>query len=109
MNKKIEFSKNGEKYVLEYNREAIQYIEARGFVVAELDKKPMTMLPLAFQGLFYKNHKKVSREFMDECYNNFKDKSKLLATIADMLNESYTSLLDDNNNEEKNIEWEIVG
>ena len=58
MNKKIEFEDNGEKYVLEYNREAIKMMEARGFSVTELTTKPMTMLPLAFEGLFYKNHKK---------------------------------------------------
>ena len=45
MNKKIEFEDNGEKYVLEYNREAIKVMEARGFSVSELTSKPMTMLP----------------------------------------------------------------
>ena len=63
MNKKIEFEDNGEKYVLEYNREAIKMMEARGFSVTELTTKPMTMLPLAFEGLFYKNHKKAKKNY----------------------------------------------
>ena len=56
MNKKIEFEKNGQKYVLEYTRESVALMERQGFVVSELTTRPMLMLPLAFQGLFYKNH-----------------------------------------------------
>lgn len=107
MNKKIEFEKNGEKYTLEYTREAIEYMEKIGFSASEITTKPMTMLPLAFQGLFYKNHKKVSKSFIDECYDSFKDKGKLIEVIGEMLAESYDSLTDNGN--EGNLEWKIVG
>ena len=36
MNKKIEFEENGEKYVLEYNRESIEILEKQGFNVNEM-------------------------------------------------------------------------
>lgn len=110
MNKKIEFEDNGEKYVLEYNREAIKVMEARGFSVSELTSKPMTMLPLAFEGLFYKNHKKTKKSYIDECYDRFKDKSQLINVIGDMLSEVYDSLTDDESDNEKgNLDWKIVG
>lgn len=110
MNKKIEFEENGEKYVLEYNREAIEIIERQGFSASEMVSKPMTMLPLAFQGLFYKNHKRVKKSFIDECYDRFKDKQKLIEVIGDMITESYESLTEDNENNEKgNLDWKIVG
>ena len=110
MNKKIEFEDNGKKYVLEYNREAIEIMERQGFVASEMVKRPMTMLPLAFQGLFYKNHKDVRKSFIDECYNRFPNKSELIEAIADMISETYNSLTDENvDNEKGNIEWKIVG
>ena len=109
MNKKIEFEKDGQKYVLEYTRESVALMEKQGFEVDELIKKPMLMLPLAFQGLFYKNHRRVNRQFIDQIYDGFKDKDKLLNTIAEMLEECYTSLTENTEGEnEGNIDWKIV-
>lgn len=109
MNKKIEFEDNGEKYVLEYNREAIKILESQGFNVSEMTTKPMLMLPLAFKGLFYKNHKRVKQSYVDECYDRFKDKEKLIEVIGDMLAETYDTLTDDSGSEKGNLEWKIVG
>ena len=109
MNKKIECEKDGKKYVLEYTRENVALMERQGFSVGELTTKPMLMLPLAFQGLFYKNHRNVNKAFIDEVYDNFKEKDKLLETIAVMLEECYSSLTDENKEDDKgNIDWKIV-
>lgn len=109
MNTKIEFEKEGQKYVLEYTRESVALMEKQGFTVEELTSKPMLMLPLAFQGLFYKNHRRVNKTFVDEVYDSFKNKEKLLETIAKMLDECYSSLTDDNKDDDKgNIDWKIV-
>lgn len=109
MNKKIEFEKDGEKYVLEYTRESVALMEKQGFEVDQLIKKPMLMLPLAFQGLFYKNHRRATKQFIDEIYDAFKDKDKLLETIAEMLDECYTSLTEGEKGEDSgNIDWKIV-
>lgn len=110
MNKKIEFEDNGKKYILEYNRESIEMLERQGFNAKEMSEKPMTMLPLAFQGLFYKNHRNVNKSFVDECFNRFKDKSKLIELMAEMIVETYNTLTDDEEVGDKgNIDWEIVG
>ena len=111
MNKKIEFEDDsGKKYVLEYNREAIEILERQGFSASEMTTKPMTMLPLAFQGLFYKNHKDVRKSFIDECYNRFTNKKELIEVIAEMISETYSSLTDENvENEKGNLNWKIVG
>lgn len=110
MNKKIEFEDDGKKYILEYNRESIEILERQGFNVKEMTEKPMTMLPLAFQGLFYKNHRNVKKSFVDECYKRFKDKDKLIELMAEMIMETYNSLTSDEDAGDKgNITWEIVG
>lgn len=108
MNKKIEFEKDGQKYVLEYTRESVALMERQGFSLEELSSKPMLMLPLAFQGLFYKNHRRVNKTFVDGVYDKFEDKEKLLETIAEMLDECYSSLTDDNGDDKGNISWKIV-
>lgn len=110
MNKQIKFEDNGTKYLLEYNRESIEILERQGFNVKEMTEKPMTMLPLAFQGLFYKNHRNVKKSFVDECYKRFKDKDKLIELMAEMIMETYNSLTSDEDAGDKgNITWEIVG
>lgn len=110
MNKKIEFEDDGKKYILEYNRESIEILERQGFNVKEMTEKPMTMLPLAFQGLFYKNHRNIKKSFVDEYYKRFTDKSKLIEAMAEMIMETYNSLTSDEDAGDKgNIEWKIVG
>lgn len=107
-NKKIEFEYKGNKYLLEYNRQAVEYMERNGFVVGELASKPMMMLPMAFQGLFFKNHKSTPVAVIDEIYDSLKEKNSLLQTIVSMLNETYESLQAEPSGKEGNIEWKVL-
>ena len=108
MNKKIEFDYEGKHYTLEYNRNSVALMERQGFCIEEFTKKPMLMLPLAFEGLFYKNHKMVSREIIEKIYDKMKSKDTLIKTIAEMLSETYTSLQSEPTEKEGNIEWKIL-
>ena len=108
MSKKIEFSYEGKDYTLEYNRKAVEFMERQGFVISELASKPMSMLPMAFEGLFFKNHKNIQGKVIDEIYDKFKDKQALIQTIAEMLNETYSTLQDDPEENEGNIDWKVV-
>lgn len=108
MNKKIEFDYEGTHYTLEYNRNSIALIERQGFNIDELVKKPISMLPLAFEGLFYKNHKSISREKVNEIYSKMTNKEDLMKSIAEMLNETYSSLQDEPEEKEGNIDWKIL-
>lgn len=111
MNTKIRFVKNDNEYVLEYDRKSIAAMENLGFNINEFTDKPMTMLPLAFRGLFIKNHKFAKEAFIDECFDEFKNKEKLIETIGTMLAETYQTLqsnVDKDGNDLGNIDWEIV-
>lgn len=108
MNKKIEFNFEGKDYTLEYNRNSVALIERQGFCIDELAKKPALMLPMAFEGLFYKNHKSVTRETIEKIYEKMTNKEALMKTIADMLNETYTSLQSEPDEKEGNIDWKIL-
>ena len=111
MNKQIHFEKDGKKYILEYDRKSIAAMEKMGFNINEFADKPMTMLPLAFKGMFIKNHKFVRDDFIDECFDNFKNKEKLIEAIGIMLEETYKTLqsnVDEKGNDLGNIDWETV-
>lgn len=109
MSKKIEFDYDNEHYILEYNRDAIKVMEQNGFLADEFLKKPMTMIDLAFQGLFLKNHKKISPDRIREIFDHFKDKQALNRMLITMVDEAYDVLFEDNKeDEEKNIDWKIV-
>lgn len=108
MNTKIKLTYKDVPYVLEYNRMAIKEMESRGFILNDFKDKPMTTIDLAFKGLFLKNHARTSEKIIDEIYFQLKDKSKLIETIGQMLTECYDTLLDDNNDDQGNIQWDIV-
>ena len=81
------FEYENQKYTLEYTRESIALMEKQGFLAEDIVAKPMLMLPLAFEGLFYKNHRNINKPKIDEIFDLFKDKSKLINTIIKMLDE----------------------
>ena len=56
MSLKIEFNYEDKDYVLEYNREAIKYMEQRGFSLDKFTDAPASMMDIAFEALFLKNH-----------------------------------------------------
>ena len=100
MNTKISLTYNGEKYTLEYNRMAIRLLEQNGFEFEEFMKKPMTNIMLAFTGAFVKNHKNTPQTTIDKIYNSCNNKAELIATIQQMIQETYDSLLEDNKGDE---------
>ena len=55
----------GDKYTLEFNREAVRFAESRGFVIGDVDKFPMTLYDL-FYYAFRMHHRNVPRERTDK-------------------------------------------
>ena len=107
MSKQIEFKYQDKDYCLEYNRDAIKIMEKQGFKLQEYIDKPMTMIDLAFQGAFLKNHRDIKLNVINDIYNSLGDKTKLISTLLEMISETYEDLYSDNK-DEKNIEWKIV-
>lgn len=112
MSTKLEFDYENEHYVLEYNREAIKLMEKSGFVLDEYTAKPMTMVEMAFQFAFYKNHPKTKLETIDKIFNGMKNKQALNNQLLIMIDEAYSVLWDEKSesseDDGKNIEWKIV-
>ena len=109
MSRKIEFEYEDKKYCLEYNRDSIKIMERQGFDLEQFTNKPMTMVELAFEGAFLKNHRNIKAGTVKEIYSNLNQKRELANELINMISETYNSLFDDEENDEgKNISWKTV-
>lgn len=109
MNKKIEFTFDGVDYTLEYNRDAIIFMEKKGFNISELESKPLTMIEILWQGAFWKNHRKEKADTIEKIYESINNKSELNAALSEMFIEAYSVLIGDSEetDETKNIVWKM--
>lgn len=111
-NKQIKLVYKEKEYILEYDRKSVSALEDNGFVASEFASKPAKMLPLAFKGAFFKHHKFLKEEIIDEIFDNIKDKSGLISELSGMISDQYLSLYgqseDEKEDNEGNAMWEIV-
>ncbi|WP_314156382.1 DUF5055 domain-containing protein [Stomatobaculum longum] len=107
MAKTLEFTYKGKDYVLEYTRKSVQEMEKRGFVAADADTKPMTVLPMMFEGAFLAHHRFEKKEVIDEIFSKMSDKENLIAKLAEMYNEPIMTLLDEPSEKEGNVNWTV--
>lgn len=104
---KITLNYNEKDYTLEYNRQSVRMMESQGFVLEQISTKPVTMIPMMFQGAFIKNHRGMKRALIDEIYDEVADKSGLLNALMEMYAETLSSLTDENE-VEGNAIWAVV-
>lgn len=104
---KIALTYEKKEYVLEYSRQSVRTMEAQGFVLNEIESKPITMIPMLFQGAFIKNHRGIKRNLMDELYEEVADKTGLLAALMEMYAETLSTLTDDKE-DAGNATWAMV-
>ena len=103
---KITMTYNKTEYTLEYNRQSVKTLEGQGFRLDEVANMPMTMIPLLFHGAFYKNHKGIKRNLIDEISEGIGDKAGLIQALAEMYAETLSTLTDDAG--EGNVSWALV-
>lgn len=103
---KITMTYGKTEYVLEYNRQSVKTLEGQGFRLDEITAMPMTMIPMLFHGAFFKNHKGVKRNTIDEIYEGIGDKTGLIQALAEMYAETLSALTDDSS--EGNVTWALT-
>ena len=57
---------SGERYELDFNREAVVFAERRGFVIDDVTKFPASLLPDFFYYAFRMHHKRLTRTQTDD-------------------------------------------
>lgn len=98
---------SGVTYTLEFTRKTIELMEKNGFVVADVERKPMTLLPALFAGAFLAHHRFVKRDVIDAIYAKLNHKDELIGALVEMYNEPLMALLDEpeQENDEGNLSW----
>ena len=103
---KIELTYENKQYVLEYSRQSVRQMEGQGFVLDEIASKPVTMIPLLFEGAFIKNCRGIKRKTISDIYDGIGDKTGLLEALMEMYAETLSTLTDDS--VEGNVSWAVV-
>lgn len=98
---------SGVTYTLEFTRKTIELMEKNGFIVADMERKPMTLLPALFAGAFLAHHRFVKRDVIDAIYAKLNHKDELIGALVEMYNEPLMALLDEpeQENDEGNLSW----
>ena len=98
---------SGVTYTLEFTRKTIELMEKKGFVAADMERKPMTLLPALFAGAFLAHHRFVKRDVIDAIYAKLNHKDELIGALVEMYNEPLMALLDEpeQENDEGNLSW----
>lgn len=106
MTRRISFVYKDKKYVLEYTRSSIKEMERRGFVIEEVLKKPLSMLPDMFAGAFIANHRFIRRKEIDEIYEQFDNKDELVNALAEMYNLVIEEFIEELEKKGNGLKWE---
>lgn len=104
----LKIAYKGKNYELGFTRNTAIALERQGFVLGEMTSKPMTMLPMLWQGAFAAYNKGVKRDLMDEIYAKLPDKEGLIAALTELYAEPLNTLTDEPADGEGNATWEIV-
>lgn len=105
MSKTITFTYKDKDYTLEFTRKTVRQMEEAGFIAKDIDIRPMTLLPQLFAGSFLAHHRYVKQELIDEIYAKLPDKSGLIDKLAEMYNYPISTLMDEPEENEGNVEW----
>ena len=103
---KIKLNYDGKEYELEFSRQSVKTMESRGFVLDEISSKPMTMIPMLYEGAFIKNCTGIKRAVMDKIYDEIADKTAFIQALAELYGETLSSLTD--GNEKGNATWAMT-
>ena len=107
MGKTIRFTYDNRDYVLEYTKRTIKRMEEDGFDYGEVEKKPMTMIPLLVKGAFLAHQRWIKDDEVDEILAVIKNKEAFYTTLSEMYAEQMKFLVD-TEDEGKNVEWTVV-
>lgn len=109
MAKQIVFEYDGEEYTLEFNKRTVREMESKGFTAEEIGNKPMTYLPMLFEGAFQMHHRRIKESIVNEIYEVMTDKQELVMALVELYNEPLNNLMDEPSDESKNVKWKKIG
>jgi len=110
MAKQIKFTYEGKEYTLEYTKRTVKQMERNGFVLAEIEEKPNTLIPALFAGAFMANHKHIKPEIPEAIFDCITNKDKLVTTLIEMYVEPMNALMEEpEEGAEGKVDWTTIG
>ena len=110
--RKLKLKINDKDYTLEMTRDSIKWLEAVGFSIEEIDKKPVTFYDLVWTSLFITNHKDVNPSLAIKLMDTYKKSGKNPAKVVRFAIEEYQAFMNalaDIDSKENDEELEIIG
>lgn len=104
MSKTIEFTYEDEDYTLMYTRETLEKMEEDGIIIAEMNKKPVTILPKLFSYAFYAKHRTISKETVNKIFQLFTDKNEMYNKLSIMATDTLNTLFEEDDSKNA-IKW----
>lgn len=105
MSKQLTITHKDKEYCLEFNRKSVEIMERKGFVVSDIETKPMTTLPTLFAGAFLAKHRYIKPELVEEIYKTIPNKGDLIGKLAEMYSEPIEALIAEPDEAEGNATW----
>lgn len=103
MSKSISIEFEGTTYTLCYTKRSVQNMERAGFVADDLDRKPMTMIPMLVRGAFQAKHPLVNDKTRDRVYEAISDKAAFIEALGELYNIPMLEMIAEPEGEEKNV------
>lgn len=104
MSKTIQFTYNDVDYTLEYTRKTLEKMEADGIILADMNKKPVTILPKLFEYAFYAHHKRIKKAEVDNIFHLFTNKNDMYNKLSEMATDTLNTLFEEDNSKNA-ISW----
>ena len=103
----INLTYKNKEYNLTFTRLIVRQMEQQGFDLQAIDRKPMTMIPMLWEGAFLAHHPKMKRDLKDEIYKSISDKRGLIGALGELYFDTLNTLMDDAPENEGNATWEV--
>lgn len=105
MAKTIKINYEGIEYTLEFTRRTIEQMEKSGFVVSDIETKPVSTLPSLFAGAFLAHHRFIRRDIIDAIFMKITNKEDFIQKLAEMYSEPIEAMMDEPGESEGNLTW----
>jgi len=104
MSKTIQFTYKDTDYTLEYTRKTLEKMEADGIILADMNKKPVTILPKLFEYAFYTHHKRIKKSEVEEIFHLFTNKNEMYNKLSEMATDTLNTLFEEEHSKNA-ISW----
>ena len=96
-------TESGEKYTLEFTRDSVAYAQYKGFVIDDVNVKPMVAIPDLFRYAFRAHHKNISTLKIDKLFDELGGlPDGMLERLVELYYKPYNCLFNADEGETKN-------